>query len=103
MQYTYISCFEIYYYSYLLTYYTNPLPLDPVWADVNFGIFICIDCSGIHRGLGTHISKVKSLQLDQWTEENVQKMSEFGNIRCNAIWEAKVPSCWKRPNPFDSL
>ena len=45
---------------------------DPDWADVSFGVFICIDCSGIHRSLGAHITKVKSIGLDQWTEENVQ-------------------------------
>ena len=45
---------------------------DPDWADMSFGVFICIDCSGIHRSLGAHIAKVRSIGLDQWTEENVQ-------------------------------
>ena len=45
---------------------------EPDWADVNFGVFICIDCSGIHRSLGAHIAKVKSVRLDQWTEEHVK-------------------------------
>ena len=48
------------------------MSIDPDWADISFGVFICIDCSGIHRSLGVHISKVKSIGLDQWTEENVQ-------------------------------
>lgn len=39
---------------------------DPDWASLNLGILLCIDCSGIHRKLGTHISKVRSLGLDDW-------------------------------------
>jgi hypothetical protein len=76
---------------------------DPDWADINFGVFICIDCSGIHRGLGAHISKVKSVQLDQWTDEFVDKIREMGNLKSKEIWEAKVPPCWKPPRPNDSL
>ena len=44
----------------------------PTWASMNLGIFVCIDCSGIHRQIGTHISKVKSLNLDSWKMEWVQ-------------------------------
>ena len=35
------------------------------------GVFLCIRCSGIHRGMGTHISKVKSVDLDVWTPEQM--------------------------------
>lgn len=40
--------------------------VDPEWASLNFGILMCIECSGIHRNLGSHISKVRSLGLDDW-------------------------------------
>ena len=43
----------------------------PRWASWNLGVFICIRCAGIHRNLGVHISKVKSVNLDQWTAEQV--------------------------------
>ena len=45
--------------------------LGPRWASWNLGIFLCIRCAGIHRNLGVHISKVKSVNLDTWTPEQV--------------------------------
>lgn len=39
---------------------------DPDWASLNHGILVCIECSGIHRNLGSHISRVRSLDLDEW-------------------------------------
>lgn len=55
----------------------------PRWASWNLGIFICIRCSGIHRGMGTHISRVKSVDLDSWTDEQLQSMLRWGNARAN--------------------
>lgn len=43
------------------------LTLDPDWASLNLGVLMCIECSGIHRNLGSHISKVRSLDLDDWS------------------------------------
>jgi len=40
--------------------------LDPDWASINLGIVLCIECSGIHRNLGTHVSRIRSLDLDDW-------------------------------------
>ncbi|KAK8190089.1 stromal membrane-associated protein [Phyllosticta capitalensis] len=62
----------------------------PRWASWNLGIFICIRCSGIHRGMGTHISRVKSVDLDSWTDEQLQSMLRWGNSRANKYWESKL-------------
>ncbi|ELR05634.1 hypothetical protein GMDG_01824 [Pseudogymnoascus destructans 20631-21] len=62
----------------------------PRWASWNLGIFVCIRCSGIHRGMGTHISKVKSVDLDSWTDEQLQSVLVWGNSRANKYWEAKL-------------
>ncbi|KAI9781910.1 MAG: hypothetical protein M1835_004149 [Candelina submexicana] len=62
----------------------------PRWASWNLGIFVCIRCSGIHRGMGTHISRVKSVDLDAWTDEQLQSVLRWGNSRANKYWEAKL-------------
>ena len=64
---------------------------NPRWASWSLGIFICIRCSGIHRSMGTHISKVKSVDLDSWTDEEVQSMVLWGNEKANKFWEAGLP------------
>ena len=84
------------------TYLANSyLTIDPRWASWNLGIFVCIRynlstkeldhshtltryrCSGIHRGMGTHISRVKSVDLDAWTDEQLQSVLKWGNARAN--------------------
>jgi stromal membrane-associated protein len=64
----------------------------PRWASTNLGIFICIKCSGIHRNMGVHISKVKSVSLDQWVTELVDNMQTWGNKKARSHWEANVPN-----------
>ncbi|KAL1716138.1 putative GTPase activating protein for Arf-domain-containing protein [Schizophyllum commune] len=63
---------------------------DPRWASWNVGVFLCIRCSGIHRAMGTHISKVKSVDLDIWTPEQMASIQKWGNRRANAYWEAHL-------------
>ncbi|KAI0063062.1 ArfGap-domain-containing protein [Artomyces pyxidatus] len=81
---------------------------DPRWASWNLGVYLCIRCSGIHRGMGTHISKVKSIDLDTWTPEQMevrtvtficsvdahvhafQTIQKWGNRLANLYWEAHL-------------
>ncbi|KAI0791778.1 hypothetical protein C8Q75DRAFT_792381 [Abortiporus biennis] len=63
---------------------------DPRWASWNLGVFLCIRCSGIHRSMGTHISKVKSVDLDVWTPEQMASISKWGNRLANLYWEAHL-------------
>ncbi|KAM6958900.1 stromal membrane-associated protein 2 [Aplochiton taeniatus] len=74
----------------------------PRWASWNLGIFICIRCAGIHRNLGVHISKVKSVNLDQWTQEQIQCVQEIGNAKARRLYEAFLPECFQRPETDQS-
>lgn len=63
---------------------------DPRWASTNLGCFMCIRCSGIHRSMGVHITRIKSIDLDTWTPEQVSNVQRWGNRRANAYWEAHL-------------
>uniref|UniRef100_A0A4W5LIG2 Arf-GAP with coiled-coil, ANK repeat and PH domain-containing protein n=1 Tax=Hucho hucho TaxID=62062 RepID=A0A4W5LIG2_9TELE len=72
----------------------------PDWASINLGITLCIVCSGIHRSLGVHFSKVRSLTLDSWEPELVRLMCELGNTAINRIYEARIDEITiKKPHP----
>ncbi|GAA51012.1 Arf-GAP GTPase ANK repeat and PH domain-containing protein 1/2/3 [Clonorchis sinensis] len=78
---------------------------DPDWASLNLGAMVCISCSGIHRQLGTHISRVRSLHLDEWSSESAAVMCAIGNTLANSVWEAAVPvnaGNRKKPEPNSS-
>ncbi|KAH3694989.1 hypothetical protein DPMN_082436 [Dreissena polymorpha] len=78
----------------------------PRWASWNLGVFLCIRCAGIHRNLGVHISKVKSVNLDTWTPEQIAMMMEVGNSRARAAYEANLPDNYRRPqanSPLESF
>lgn len=59
----------------------------PTWASRSLGITICKLCAGVHRRLGVHLSFVRSLTLDAWSDEDRAYMLARGNARSNAVWE----------------
>lgn len=75
----------------------------PRWASWNLGMFLCIRCAGIHRNLGVHISRVKSVNLDSWTPEQVACLQQMGNSKGRAVYEANLPDNFRRPQTDSSL
>ncbi|KAI3384175.1 hypothetical protein SNEBB_008209 [Seison nebaliae] len=69
----------------------------PRWASWNLGIFLCMRCAGIHRKLGVHISRVKSVNLDTWKPQEIAQVQDMGNSRARAVYEARLPDNYKRP------
>ncbi|CAF5127262.1 unnamed protein product, partial [Rotaria sp. Silwood1] len=72
--------------------------INPTWASLNLGSLICMDCASLHRNLGTHLSRVRSLELDEWPSELVQVMRSIGNKLVNSIWEINIKNRIK-PQP----
>ncbi|XP_059445458.1 probable ADP-ribosylation factor GTPase-activating protein AGD11 [Corylus avellana] len=77
---------------------------DPKWVSSNLGVFICIKCSVVHRSLGMQISKVLSVKLDEWTDEQVDNLETLvGNIAVNQKYEACIPNNLEKPKPDSSI
>ncbi|KAH8829212.1 hypothetical protein DL96DRAFT_1679653 [Flagelloscypha sp. PMI_526] len=74
---------------------------NPRWASWSLGIFICVNCASIHRKIGTHVTKVKSITMDAWTKEQVERMREMGNLNSNAIFNPNETRFPPPPNTVD--
>ncbi|XP_070683698.1 arf-GAP with dual PH domain-containing protein 2-like [Pempheris klunzingeri] len=75
---------------------------EPDWASYTLGVFVCLNCSGIHRNLPA-VSKVKSTRLDHWEDSLVEFMRESGNSVAKAIYERCVPAFFYRPQQSDCI
>lgn len=71
---------------------------NPDWASLNLGALMCIECSGTHRHLGAHLSRVRSLDLDDWPPELLAVMTAMGNALANSVWEGALDG-YSKPGP----
>ncbi|VFV34325.1 arf-gap with ank repeat and [Lynx pardinus] len=71
---------------------------NPDWASLNLGALMCIECSGTHRHLGAHLSRVRSLDLDDWPPELLAVMTAMGNALANSVWEGALDG-YAKPGP----
>lgn len=72
---------------------------DPQWISASFGLFLCIQCSGKHRGYGPHISFVRSCTLDAWQESEMLQMELGGNTRARAFLKKSNLQKFEYSNP----
>ncbi|KAM9432602.1 arf-GAP with SH3 domain, ANK repeat and PH domain-containing protein 3-like isoform 3-T3 [Salvelinus alpinus] len=76
---------------------------DPTWLSTNLGILTCIECSGIHRELGVHYSRIQSLTLDMLSTSELLLAVSIGNTRFNDIMEANLPNDSIKPLPQSDM
>lgn len=73
--------------------------LDVQYASYNIGVFLCVRCANIHNLMGSHISKVKHLQLDHWEDSQIERLKQVGNNEAKYKYEQRVPVAYRHPNP----
>ncbi|NWI09607.1 ASAP1 protein, partial [Crypturellus soui] len=76
---------------------------DPTWLSINLGILICIECSGIHREMGVHLSRIQSLSLDKLATSELLLAKNIGNSCFNDIMEANIPSSTTKPTEHSDM
>ncbi|XP_012578402.1 PREDICTED: arf-GAP with SH3 domain, ANK repeat and PH domain-containing protein 1 isoform X7 [Condylura cristata] len=76
---------------------------EPTWLSTNLGILTCIECSGIHREMGVHVSRIQSLELDKLGTSELLLAKNVGNNSFNDIMEANLPSPSPKPTPSSDM
>ncbi|XP_042633757.1 arf-GAP with SH3 domain, ANK repeat and PH domain-containing protein 2-like [Cyprinus carpio] len=76
---------------------------NPTWLSTNLGVLICIECSGIHREMGVHYSRIQSLTLDVLGTSELLLANSVGNAGFNEIMEANLSADIPKPNPSSDM
>uniref|UniRef100_A0A667XQI4 ArfGAP with SH3 domain, ankyrin repeat and PH domain 1a n=1 Tax=Myripristis murdjan TaxID=586833 RepID=A0A667XQI4_9TELE len=76
---------------------------EPRWLSTNLGILTCIECSGIHREMGVHVSRIQSLELDKLGTSELLLARNVGNCSFNEVLEAGLPCPSPKPSPCSDM
>ncbi len=79
---------------------SNLADFSNIWVNVGVGCFVCANCKLVHQSLGM---QCKSVNLDQWSDDEVLCITQMGNRKANEIFERYVPCNWRKPTPESEL